>query len=433
MKMNAITMAVLVTLALGLGAGGVGAAPPERDAVRRTPVVIAVEKASPAVVNISAKKIQTVRNPWFERYYSAPQRRIGQSIGSGVVIHSAGYVVTNRHVVAEAIEILVGFEVNGIEQQVSAVLVASDRVNDLALLKIDSDGPFAAVTMGRSDDLMIGEPVIAVGNPVGIGKTVTTGVLSAIGRSIRVNQRASIHDLLQTDAAINPGNSGGALLNIHGEMIGVNTAIIGNTEGLGFAIPVDRVRENVKLLLDSVVDRMRLGFKMTTTNGHLTVLSVSPEGAAKMLKAGDRIVAVDGRPVDSVYDFTTVLLPKKPGHTVSVVILRAGARRDINLIIPLTALAEYIAKRMGILTAPLSAADRARGVTGVLVAKVLAGSPASRIKLTPGDLITAIGRFRLESAENLAAILQQAPRPGVTVDIEVVRNRRVMEGSLELR
>ncbi len=432
MNKTAMTTMVSALLALIFAGGVAKASPPESDPVRRTPVVLAVEKAAPAVVNISAKKIQTVRDPWFERFGMAPRRRIGQSIGSGVLIHSAGYVVTNRHVVAGAIEILIGYEVGGEERQVSATLVASDPKNDLALLKMDADGPFASLTMGRSDDLMIGEPVIAVGNPVGVGKTVTTGVLSAVGRSIRIDQQTQFHDLLQTDAAINPGNSGGALLNIHGEMIGVNSAIIGNTEGLGFAIPVNRVKENVKLLLDAVVDRMNLGFKPVTTNGHVEVLSVSAAGAAKALLAGDRIVVVDGHRVDSVFDVAAALQKKRPGQQVRIEISRGGASREIILTIPLTAMAEYISKRMGILTTPRTAADQVRGVVGVLVSQVLADSPAARIKLAPGDRITAIGRFRVESPENLAAILQQA-RTGATVDIEVVRNRRAMTGSIKLR
>jgi len=291
--------------------------------------------------------------------------------------------------------------------------VASDPKNDLALLKMDADGPFASVTMGRSDDLMIGEPVIAVGNPVGVGKTVTTGVLSAVGRSIRIDQQTQFHDLLQTDAAINPGNRGIA-------------------EGLGFAIPVNRVKENVKLLLDAVIDRMNLGFKPVTTNDHVEVLSVSPEGAGKALKAGDRIVVVDGRRVDSVFDIAAALQKKRPGQQVRIEISRGGASREIILTIPLTAMAEYIAKRMGILTTPRTAAEQVQGVTGVLVSQVLADSPAARIKLAPGDRITAIGRFRVESPENLASILQQA-RTGATVDIEVVRNRRAMTGSIKLR
>jgi serine protease Do len=408
MKRTLLATMLLATLILVTTAGITRAAPP--DPVRRTPVVIAVEKASPSVVNISAKRIQTVRNPFFDRYFSSPgRRRIGKSIGSGVVIHASGYVVTNRHVVNEALEIMVGFEVDGTEEQHSARLVAEDPINDLALLKVDSEGPFIAVEMGHSDDLMIGEPVIAVGNPVGVGKTVTTGVLSAVGRSIRVDHETEFHDLIQTDAAINPGNSGGALLNIHGQMIGVNTAIIGGTEGLGFAIPVDRVRENVKLLLDAVVERMNLGFTPVAVDGQVTVRSVDPEGAARELLSGDRITAVDGRKVDTVYDFATPLLDKKPGQQVVVRVSRQGEARDVSLTIPLTAMAEYLAQRMGILTAPVPPADRARGVTGVLVTKVLEDSPASRIKLVPGDLITAIGRFRLQSPENLSAILQTAP------------------------
>ena len=401
------------------------------DAERRTPVVRAVEKASPAVVNISTTKLVTVRDPFFDMMFG-PQQRKTKSVGSGFLIHPAGYVVTNSHVVRAATEIVVSLDIDGSERQYPATVLAEEPVNDLALLKIEGGGSFPSVTLGRSDDLMIGEPVIAVGNPVGVGKTVTTGVLSGTGRSVRSPTGRSFQDFLQTDAAINPGNSGGPLLNIHGEIIGVNTAIIRGTEGLGFAIPVDRVKDIILGLIEAVVEHANLGFRPVAEDGGVSVHSVDPAGVSRRLRAGDLIKRVDGRAVTSVFDFATPFIGKKPGELVSLVIDREGAMLEVTITVPLDAEEDYIARRLGIIPGNQPDAARSNGARGVVVKRVLPDSPASRVKVLPGDVILTVEGYKIEDVRGLAALLKRA-RNGVTLNVDVARGGRTMSGSITVR
>ncbi|HJX28342.1 MAG TPA: trypsin-like peptidase domain-containing protein, partial [Thermoanaerobaculia bacterium] len=209
------------------GATGAGAA------ARRTPVVIAAEKVSPAVVNISAESMVREVDPFFGLFFG-PQTRQSQSLGSGLIIDPNGIVVTNAHVIEGASRIQVTM-LDG--RELEANVLGADRDADLAVLKVDARG-LPAVPLGQSGDLMIGETVIAIGNPFGLTHTVTTGVLSARGRTVPSERGERLFtDFLQTDTSINPGNSGGPLVNILGEVIGVNTAIISGASGIGFAIP----------------------------------------------------------------------------------------------------------------------------------------------------------------------------------------------------
>jgi serine protease Do len=429
----------LVFLVLG------GAAAAQSEAERRTPVVRAVERAAPAVVGISTTKI--VRSdPIFDAWLGTfgGTRRV-KSVGSGVIVHPDGYLVTNYHVVRRAREILVVLEENGEEKQYEGMLLAEDARNDLALVKIRASRRFTPVRLGRSDDLMIGEPVIAVGNPFGVGKTVTTGVVSAVNRTVRLpDQRGSawgvneFEDFIQTDAAINPGNSGGPLLNIKGEMIGVNEAIRQGSEGLGFAIPADRVKAILRRLIDAAVQRANLGFLPVKEKAGVTVRSVRKGSAAEKggLRSGDVIVKVDGAAVPTVFDFTTPLLTKKPGDTIRIAIHRKGERKQIDLKVPLTPEAQYVADRLGVLGVDLSPADRVRGHYGVLVDKVLEGTPAQRVSMKPGDLITEV-RFGLRSLDvkNLKVLAGIVNRyEGLTVEIVVWRkgHERPLVGALKL-
>jgi S1-C subfamily serine protease len=408
----------------------VPAQPGVADPARRTPTVMAIEKASPAVVNVSTTKLVRVRDPFFPMYAGT---RPVDSVGSGAIIHPDGYVVTNSHVVRQAVEdILVSLDVGGAERQHKALLLAEDPQNDLALLKILVEGPFPTVTLGRSDDLLIGEPVIAVGNPFGVGKTVTTGVVSGLGRTVRNEDGVSFEDFIQTDAAINPGNSGGPLLNVHGDMIGVNTAIIRGGEGIGFAIPVGRVKEIVERLIESAVARANLGFRPDAGNGGLVVRSVDPEGAARELAAGDILESVDGRLVRGVFDFATPILGKSPGQKIAVAVRRGGARLTVEITVPLRAEDAFVANRLGLLAADLPPASRARGASGILVTKVLEDGPAARVGVKPGDVISSLDRFEVDSLRTLAEVLQLLPA-GASVNVRVTREGRRMAGSITLR
>src|SRR5687768_12331816 len=221
------------------------------SAARRTPIVVVAHKVLPPVVNIQTEATMQRRNvdPFFDPFgfFGGRQRAYtSQSLGSGFVWSSDGIIVTNNHVVEGASRITVNFN-DG--RQLPAKLLGVDPDSDLAVLRVDERG-LTAAPIGTSGDLMIGESVIAVGNPFGLSGTVTTGVVSALGRSVpSQDQSRTFTDFIQTDASINPGNSGGPLLNIEGKVIGINVAIYQNAQGIGFAIPVDRAKKVIQDIL----------------------------------------------------------------------------------------------------------------------------------------------------------------------------------------
>src|SRR5690349_19277541 len=227
------------------------AIPPTVSASRRTPIVVVAHNVLPSVVNIQTAATIRQRNvdPFLDPFgfFGGGERAYtSQSLGSGFVWSSDGIIVTNNHVVEGASRITVN--VNG-GQQIPAKLIGVDPDSDLAVLRVDAKG-LAAAPIGTSSDLMIGESVVAVGNPFGLSGSVTTGVVSALGRSVpSQDQSRTFTDFIQTDASINPGNSGGPLLNIEGKVIGINVAIYAQAQGIGFAIPVDRARKVIQDLL----------------------------------------------------------------------------------------------------------------------------------------------------------------------------------------
>ena len=224
-------------------------------AQRRTPVVEVFDGAKDAVVNISSTQIVKTRSPFgIDQFFNdifdlptRPRQFKRTSVGSGFVLHQAGYIVTNAHVVARTAEQKVIF---ADQREYDAQVVATDHEHDLAVLKIDPPQPLVPLRLGSSDDLMVGETAIAIGNPLGYQHTVTAGVISALDRTLELRGDLSFEGLIQTDASINPGNSGGPLLNVLGELIGINTAIRGDAQNIGFAIPVDQLRDILPDLLD---------------------------------------------------------------------------------------------------------------------------------------------------------------------------------------
>ena len=265
-------MRALAFLALLLA--GVAAAAEGDPFLRRTATVRAVERVGPSVVNITTRQLVQggQSNPfapfggapgleWFFRDFFEPRfpSRTTQSLGSGVVIDAQRHVLTNEHVVARADDILVTLA-DG--RQLGARLVGADPNNDLAVLEIQTEEPVPWTEPGGSRDLLVGEPVIAIGNPFGLSNTVTTGVLSAVDRSLRSEDRV-FHGFLQTDASINPGNSGGPLLNAEGSLIGINTAIYNGAQGIGFAIPIDTAMRVVReLITHGEIAPVWLGFDL---------------------------------------------------------------------------------------------------------------------------------------------------------------------------
>jgi S1-C subfamily serine protease len=335
-------------LILALLAGSATAAAPETEPLRRSKVVEAVERASPAVVNISTEQTVVQRpmpfpDPFFEEFFrdffdARPRRSTRTSLGSGVIVRADGTILTNEHVILRGGRIHVTLA-DGHEYD--AKLVGRDPDSDLAVLRIDTGRQLPFIALGSSDDLMIGETVIAIGNPFGLSHTVTTGVVSAIKRSLRTGGR-TYTDFVQTDASINPGNSGGPLLNILGELIGINTAIYGSAQGIGFAIPVDRVR---RALGDLVSGRKTaapdanqlswelLGLQVRDGGQALVVARVRPGSAAERvgIERGDVLLGLDGEALDSL-DALGRRLDDARDHGGVVLSVGRGQRRyDIQL------------------------------------------------------------------------------------------------------
>lgn len=299
--------------------------------------------------------IQVTTLPTEESWYQNLENRFfddqfeRQSVGSGVIISKEGYIVTNHHVVAGARSIIVTLED---KREYAATTVGSDPATDLAVLKIDDDAPFKASQLGDSDALEVGEWVLAVGNPFRLTSTVTAGIVSALGRHVNIiDSRFGIEDFIQTDAAINPGNSGGALVNLQGELVGINTAIAtesGSSEGYGFAVPVRLVeRIAADLITYGEVKRGYLGVEIQAVDaavagrvgldriGGVLLNSVSRGGAAHRagLRRGDIILSVDNTPVDAPNELQSAVARRRPGDTVDMSIWRRGDQIIVDVVL----------------------------------------------------------------------------------------------------
>jgi Do/DeqQ family serine protease len=302
----------------------------------------AVERSAPAVVNVYTERVvrvPSIRNlprdmaPFFGDMWNSYRERVERSLGSGVIYDNAGHVVTNYHVVAQAAQISVQLR-DG--REAPAVVVGADRDTDLAVLKVEL-GDLPGIRLGRSDRLRVGEPVLAIGNPMGLGQTVTQGIVSATGRG-RLGV-SIFENFIQTDAAINFGNSGGALVNADGELVGINTAIIARNagiEGIGFAIPVDLVRGVVDAIVrDGRVVRGWIGIRPQSLKPEEARQFGFPEGsvivtavyrgapaASEGIQRGDVITAVDGGAINGAEDLLARIAALSPGQPVTLTIRR---------------------------------------------------------------------------------------------------------------
>jgi len=394
--------------------------PPEEIKLRRSAVVTAVEKSGPAVVNISAKR-RVVRRDFFWDLYEDT----ATSIGTGVIFHPDGYAVTNTHVVGQAREI----EVRLLDKRrLAARVLAVDQLSDLAILKIEGDGPFPVLSFGTSSDLMVGETVIAMGNPFGFAHTVSNGVVSALHRSLA---GSSLKDVIQTNASINPGNSGGPLLNIAGRLIGINTAIRREAQNIGFAIPVDRVRESLCLSLDPAkLANVEAGLELADGPAldEVHVAKVLDRGL-KNVRPGDAVLAIDGVPCKLAVYWNIALLGKKPGDAVALKLRRDG--KEFTAKVPVLKAPKkepnaIIEARLGLRVQPLYA-SLAKRFDGVLVAHVTAGGLGERAGIRKHEIIESIGiagsTFVLSTPQQLADLLARV-KDGDTVELNVMRLAR---------
>ena len=310
---------------------------------RITPTVKAVAKALPSVVNIGTERIvSTIESPWgtndpferlFRNFYEKQKGRKETSLGSGALISSKGLVVTNSHVVHHATKIIVT-AANG--KQYIAKEIAGDPLNDIALLQLINVKPednLRPIEFGTPDSLILGEPVIAVGNPYGLGSSISRGVLSAIGRKVSFNGQILFSDILQTDAAINPGNSGGPLINIKGQMIGINTAIYGEAAGIGFAIPLKRIESILaSWMIPERFSDVSLGLipGEEIHNGKIKfvireVLKNSPAWKAG-ISSGDIIVKVNRQKITSLINISNHLWHLNAGDTIELTLEGKGVK-----------------------------------------------------------------------------------------------------------
>jgi len=434
-------------LLLPLAVGGATFPLPSKDGV---PTLAPLLKGvTPAVVNISvrvtapARQNPLMRDPFFRRFFEdlleQPQERTQLSAGSGVVIDARlGYVVTNHHVIEQAHEIVVTLKDR---RKLSAELVGSDPGTDIALLKVAPEG-LTELKLGDSEALEVGDFVIAIGNPFGLGQTVTSGIVSALGRT-----GLNIHgyeDFIQTDASINPGNSGGALINLKGELIGINSVIIGpsgGNVGIGFAVPSNMARSVVAQLAEyGEVRRGRLGVLIQDLTPELAqalsldinqgavvtrVEADSPAEEAGVM-AGDVVVAVDRVEVTSSADLRNRIGLVRVGDKVTMTMLRDGEHRVLEVRVAQVERATYAGSE----SAPQlsGAVFQAMGgehplsgqVEGVVVADVERDSRAWRNNIRAGDLIIAINRERVRSLEELSSALR---RTGRTIAVDVIRDK----------
>lgn len=414
-----------------------------------------IENAVPAVVNISSKRtIKTNLSPFmrdqffrqfFERYFrDVPREQVQRNLGSGVIVDSEGYILTSNHLVGNAEEIKVTLPDN---REFDAEVVGTDSESDVAVIRIEGKD-LPSMKMGDSERLRLGETVIAIGYPFGVGQTVTKGIVSALGRSLRL---VNYEDFIQTDAAINPGNSGGALINMNGELIGINTAIVsrsGGSQGIGFAIPIKLatsimesiikngyvVRGYLGVYPQDITHKMAKIFDLKDTRGALVAEVAEGTPAEKAgLKRGDVIVAFNGRDVEDSNHLHRIVAETIPDTKVDVDIVREGKSKSLEVKVgrrPESGQAESdddaedypVFLGVGLENINDYYRDRLNlpdDIKGVVVTNVDENSAAGEAGLRTGDVIVEINRRGVEDLDDLRGTL--ADIEGDTVVVVIYR------------
>ena len=457
----ALTMAIMPVFAQGASQGAAQGVPAERVPASTTEISLTfaplVRQASPAVVNVYTEKNVTQRGMTLEQmmFGVAPQSRVQNSLGSGVIVGTDGIIVTNNHVIQGADTFRV---VLSDRREYAAELLLGDERTDLAVLRINTEGqPLPVLPYADTRDTQVGDLVLAIGNPFGVGQTVTNGIISATARTdVGINDYSFF---IQTDAAVNPGNSGGALVNTRGELVGVNTAIFsrtGGSVGIGFAIPA----EMVKRVVDAAVNggtfvRPWLGlagqsvsFDIAKAQGldrpiGVMVTEVYPDGPAERagLRRGDLVTAIDDREVFDEKGLKFLAAIRNPGEQAKLSILRGGKAQMINVrvepppgateadVVLLTNGSVFNGARVIELSPRLAEENGLDPFTrgsGIYVHSVTRGT-ISRNYFRPGDIIRSVNGKQTKTVKELQTVLKTNTREW---DIEIERNGRVVRGTV---
>jgi Do/DeqQ family serine protease len=417
---------------------------------RESPIVRAVRKVSPAVVNISSSYAVRKRvnpfsgfgmDPFFEEFFKDffdprfESRQESASLGSGVIIDGErGLILTNAHVIEKASKIKIVLED---EREFDAKIVGADPDSDLAVLQITSPNRLPAIAMGNSEDLMIGETVIAIGNPFGFSHTVTTGVISAINRSVR-SEEMVFHDFIQIDASINPGNSGGPLLNINGDLIGINTAIYAKAQGIGFAIPINKAKKIIADLIQfgeviqawigisvQKLDRKLAGYLNVPDKRGVVVKVVEPGSPARKagLQEGDIILAIGTKKITAPQDYWSVKKTYAAGDTLKARIWRDNEVKTVSIksrVFPIEQAENLAFRTMGVRVDDITPKNRnyyrILSREGVVISEIARGSHLDRIGARPGDVIRQIDDISISSKEDFKkAIVKYRQKQSVVI------------------
>lgn len=440
----------------------------QASSLRETPLVRAVKRIKKSVVNIHSEKTAKLSDSVF----STNRSRKVNGMGTGIIIDESGYIVTNYHVIHEVDLLKVTLADGGTFE---AQVVSYDRKRDLAIIKINSNKPLPVMPIGTSSDLMLGETVIAIGNAFGYEHTVTSGIVSSLSRDVEVNETQSYENLIQTDASINPGNSGGPLLNLDGEVVGINVAIRAGAQRIGFAIPIDDARVTIRNLLD--IEQLKntqhgvIGQDVKTAQTKkLIIKEISPQSPAEQagLKSGDQIIKVEQTHVQDSADLERILLRHKTGETVPLVVRRenneltlslkldkynqnsvaAHTNRTTDTIVARNVSLKQTAERnndehdqswnlLGLRLGAISSAQkrylqpRYRG--GLKVLAVRPDSPAARNGIREGDVLVGLHQWETISAENISYILNHNELKSFSpLKFYIVRGYETLYGHLKI-
>ncbi len=407
-----------------------------------------VKKVRKCVINISTKKkagprMQRFRSPFgqrgpggrvdpfdefFNRFFDGPRQREQKSLGTGFVINADGHVLTNRHVIAGADEILVH---TSEDKKLEAKVVGEDEKTDIAVLKVDSK-KLTFCSLGDSESLEVGQWVIAMGNPFGLDHTVTAGIVSAKGRVIGAGP---YDDFIQTDASINPGNSGGPLFDLNGQVVGINTAIVASGQGIGFAIPIDLAKGLIPQLISKghvtrgwlgvgiqdMTDELAQSFGLKETKGGL-VANVFPDSPAEKggLQSGDVIVSYNGKEIDESHELPAEVAKTEIGKTVPIAVLRDGKRVTMTVTIAERKDDDVVAssgtggsgKGLGLNVRGIPPEEKkelglAPGEGGVYISSVEPGSQAARSDVRPGDILISINGKKINTPGSYSQLVRK--------------------------